>query len=1386
MVHVPGDCSAELLRVIASLRSSATARSVLLLRDPGSTATATTIAPAPCSGGSISGRRRVRPRLEVASAASKPTVPKKPVGDEKVAAQDVPEVPHGCETVPNGGYLGRKEMFSLLTQSEGKSKARETSDQSQSISNGIGSKPVRSPTYVRTVARPLPGSRLSVAGTVNPLDSPEKQDSPASVVHDVKPNASFLWRSNQTAKLTTVSSTDVYRTEGDNGKQATSNEQQNVKPEEFTYDDVGRPYSPVYDDVGPGSGRRAESENSSEADGSGYEECCMEKGQMSGGQGDNHIEEDIYDDVDVCTLTAQSDFECYESICGGSSCDQSNSLYGVASTIIAEDSSGSGNSNVAPRSETSDEWVDIEQSDCDTTASTPTILLVQDRMRTRRSPSWSHQVRQTWNKSLSQNRLSQQENVNSDGVCISSPSLIYLGGASCLPAGNREPPARGPAPVNARLVLWVGGTRECQELVAFLDREGEENSSGSDTDHHYEMLDDIVAKNNLNNNEIPFDDFDSFDSDESDDTYIRSLEKIETNGIHRRLPAPPPQQNVYGITKIAEAAGKKMLKLRKSFGRMKSAKRSAAQLSPSGGQTPLATPAATVAIPLVEPLPAATTASPPQPPESRLQREAPQPDSGSRDPARSRKYWSLRKFRRTTSVVSASQASVATSIANSRKTSSTFYLATGGEASKDDDSSTGKEYDGMTGGPDRRASSPAVTSQPQPAGSVLRPSEPPPLPPTAAPAPAPAPVAASQVLTAVSRRPNKKDKKEKTGGSTSWYAECGLFDGATEADDKAGSRRSAAVAGGGSGSGSSWYAEAGLWGSLTSSPNSSDTSEQDNSGQGTVSAVTETSVPDTSRENGEENQTCFRDEPLYQFYNADAVERYMRGGSEMDSDGYEEVGQGQHPDSTSTSVVVKRPSAMELICPQEGQRTLWCQIPEVVNSAVLSTLSSQQKRLQEAKFEIITSEASYMNSLNVLEKHFMSSPELCDESVLSKNDRRVLFGNVMPVKNCSEKFLSELEHCWQDDVLLQGICDIVYKHATGHFNIYIKYCSNQIYLDRTLRTLKEQHGKFAEALKKLESSPGCQMLTLHSFLMLPMQRITRLPLLVDAVLAKLDPEDSEYRSCEIALAALNKVVHECNEGARRMERMEEILILSRQLEFGRDVRPLPIISSSRWLVRSGEVTQLVWRGDDKLTFGKRLGKIPLHLFLFTDLLIVTKKKSEETYTVLDYCPRNLVQMASAETVSHLPVKYGADAGRNLILLTMLQNYENKMTEMVLSCGLESDRQRWLEAVAEPQSDNPDETVYEEWDCPQVRAVHAYAARQPDELSLDVADVVNVLRKVADGWYQGERIRDGERGWFPANHTVEIASAHIRAKNLKQRYRLLALSANFLESQRKQK
>lgn len=68
---------------------------------------------------------------------------------------------------------------------------------------------------------------------------------------------------------------------------------------------------------------------------------------------------------------------------------------------------------------------------------------------------------------------------------------------------------------------------------------------------------------------------------------------------------------------------------------------------------------------------------------------------------------------------------------------------------------------------------------------------------------------------------------------------------------------------------------------------------------------------------------------------------------------------------------------------------------------------------------------------------------------------------------------------------------------------------------------------------------------------------------------------------------------------------------------------------------------------------------------------------------------------------------------------------------ILSCPSETERERWLQAMTPPTSENPYETLYEEWDCPQVIVRHGYQSLEPDELTLDPGDVVNVLRKMND-------------------------------------------------------
>lgn len=179
--------------------------------------------------------------------------------------------------------------------------------------------------------------------------------------------------------------------------------------------------------------------------------------------------------------------------------------------------------------------------------------------------------------------------------------------------------------------------------------------------------------------------------------------------------------------------------------------------------------------------------------------------------------------------------------------------------------------------------------------------------------------------------------------------------------------------------------------------------------------------------------------------------------------------------------------------------------------------------MQEAKFEILTSEASYLKSLNLLRSHFMNHPAFRDAQNLDPADRKTLFSYIVPVLECSDRLLCDLESSWQDNVMLVNLSKNIFKHAEKHFHVYISYCEHQGRLDRTLKRLKESNATFKETLDILENDSVCCGLNLHSFLMLPMQRITRLPLLIDAVMTKLKSNDDEFDDWKMTLAILNKV-----------------------------------------------------------------------------------------------------------------------------------------------------------------------------------------------------------------------------------------------------------------------
>ncbi|KAF4109582.1 hypothetical protein G5714_008834 [Onychostoma macrolepis] len=400
----------------------------------------------------------------------------------------------------------------------------------------------------------------------------------------------------------------------------------------------------------------------------------------------------------------------------------------------------------------------------------------------------------------------------------------------------------------------------------------------------------------------------------------------------------------------------------------------------------------------------------------------------------------------------------------------------------------------------------------------------------------------------------------------------------------------------------------------------------------------------------------------------------------------------------------------------------WSQLPQVKDLGILDIISPEERKRQEAIFEILTSEYSYQHSLSILVTHFKDSADL--KKTMTTTEHHHLFSNISVIQDVSKRFFEDLDTRHQKYPVITDISDL-----------------------RTLQKLQSSNSAFRETLKRIESSEACGGLPMISFLILPMQRITRLPLLLDTICQKTPKEKAEYFAACWAFKAISKLVKCCNDGARTMERTEQMYTIQKQMEFGK-IKPFPLVSSSRWLKKSGELAVYT---DDLSIFRKAISIKSYYLFLFNDVLIVTKKKSEESYVVLDYATVDKVEAEEEMTDSKLNLK-----------LLMHASSE----QMILVAERKLDRARWVTALHDVKKSK---SIAND-NLPQYEATKAYMPKAPDELSLQQAELVIVLQEV-EGWCHGERMRDGERGWFPANCATQITNRTAMENNIQRMERL---------------
>lgn len=154
----------------------------------------------------------------------------------------------------------------------------------------------------------------------------------------------------------------------------------------------------------------------------------------------------------------------------------------------------------------------------------------------------------------------------------------------------------------------------------------------------------------------------------------------------------------------------------------------------------------------------------------------------------------------------------------------------------------------------------------------------------------------------------------------------------------------------------------------------------------------------------------------------------------------------------------------------------------LVDPSVLSTMSDQERKRQEAIFEFIGTEGSYVRDLQLIVGVFYSALM----NVLDDQALKVIFANVEDILMLNTFFFSSLEDRQKACRLYVDVIGDVLAEHCQNLDVYTPYCVNQDQAAKLLLQLRGENPELERTLLDIrENNPAVRGLELSSFLLEP-------------------------------------------------------------------------------------------------------------------------------------------------------------------------------------------------------------------------------------------------------------------------------------------------------------
>ncbi|KAF2070029.1 hypothetical protein CYY_008648 [Polysphondylium violaceum] len=333
-------------------------------------------------------------------------------------------------------------------------------------------------------------------------------------------------------------------------------------------------------------------------------------------------------------------------------------------------------------------------------------------------------------------------------------------------------------------------------------------------------------------------------------------------------------------------------------------------------------------------------------------------------------------------------------------------------------------------------------------------------------------------------------------------------------------------------------------------------------------------------------------------------------------------------------------------------------------------LLEKNKRLRtEIIKEIVMTEKDYVRDLSIVINTFLIP--IREKAILNAKEINILFSNIEILYNVNKTVLEELEkdddehqqHTFENTKVGQA-----FLKMSHYLKMYTAYCSSQHASLKLLEDEKMKNQPFRDFLDERMDDPTCRGLPLISFIIKPVQRICKYPLLIKECI-RYTAEDHPDRSIlEEVDKKISDIVLNINEAKRSYDMFQKIVELQSSIE---GLEDLNLMEPGRALLMEANVSSVKELNSED--------SLQRFIFLFNNLILVCSPASVITNAINQFKSKKYIYKLKAKipiTQCRLMFVANTDSVKNAIELCNIKENSN----YILCFHTEQERARWMKQI----------------------------------------------------------------------------------------------------------